>query len=196
MPTYLVNPDHVVVDVEIKKNIDEVPNGWNDTHLLGVSCACVWEYRHDRMRVYGDTPEELDALRGRLIEAHRVTSFNGWAFDFPVIWGQPRGMHVAALYGSSDDLLARIWQAMIPAVSRKGWSLDAIALGTLGRGKTGNGAMAPVLYQAGRWGELVDYCSNDVGVTRDLSDHVDRNGYVFNGPFGLMLKLAPWAPPV
>ena len=57
--------DHVVVDVEIQKTIKETPGGWDATHLLGVAVACVWEYRTQRMRVYG--PDDVDTLRDRLL---------------------------------------------------------------------------------------------------------------------------------
>ena len=53
--------DHIVVDVEIQRTIEETPGGWDATDRLGVAVACVWEYRTARMRVYG--PDDLAALR-------------------------------------------------------------------------------------------------------------------------------------
>lgn len=53
--------DHVVVDVEIQKTIEETPGGWDSTHLLGVAVACVWEYQTQRMRVYG--PDDITKLK-------------------------------------------------------------------------------------------------------------------------------------
>ena len=52
--------DHVVVDVEIAKTIEEV-GGWDHTDKMGVSCAVVYEYEGDRYRVYGPTAEDLRA---------------------------------------------------------------------------------------------------------------------------------------
>jgi hypothetical protein len=42
------------------------------------------------MRVYG--PRDVDALRKRILDADRVTGFNIWGFDFPVIWGYPKNV--------------------------------------------------------------------------------------------------------
>lgn len=186
--------DHIVVDVEIKKTIEETPGGWNSTHLLGVSTAVVYEYEADRFRVYGDSDADLDRLRQRLMAADRITTYNGWRFDFPVIWGISRDdldVHVEVktnavrngLEPNSDDLLRRIWQALhlnpdIWSRDHAGWSLDSVANETLGRKKIGNGADAPKWYQAGKWGQLVNYCIDDVALERDLSDFIDKFGYV------------------
>ena len=52
--------DHIVVDVEIAKTIEEV-GGWDHTELMGVSCAVVYEYTGDRFRVYGRAGEPCTA---------------------------------------------------------------------------------------------------------------------------------------
>jgi len=82
-----VREDHVVVDVEIEKTIEELPNGWDDTHLMGVACAVVYEYQTSRFRIYG--PADVKALQTRLLSADRISGYNIWRFDFPVIWGLP-----------------------------------------------------------------------------------------------------------
>jgi DEAD/DEAH box helicase domain-containing protein len=79
--------DSVVVDVEIQKTIEETPGGWEATDKLGVAVAVVYEFRRDRMRIYG--PEDVEALRARLEEAERIIGFNIWKFDLPVIYGLP-----------------------------------------------------------------------------------------------------------
>ncbi len=185
--------DHVVVDVEIAKTIEEV-GGWDHTELMGISCAVVYEYRTDRFRVYG--PEDVEALQERLLRAGRITGYNTYRFDFPVIWGLPGRQRVEQLKPQSDDLLQRIWRSLgldDEAFSdlHKGWGLDAVAKGTLGVGKSGNGADAPKLYQAGQWARLVDYCLEDVRLERDLGAFIDRYGYVVNGTTGKVLRLIP-----
>jgi hypothetical protein len=81
-------PDHVVVDVEIARTVESCTDGWNSTEEMGVAVACVWEYRTSRMRVYG--PLELTTLQDRLLAADRISGYNIWKFDFPVIWGISR----------------------------------------------------------------------------------------------------------
>lgn len=181
--------DHIVVDVEIQRTIEELPNGWRDTDKMGVACACVWEYQRQRMRVYG--PEDLDALQARILNADRITGFNTWAFDFPVIWGLPSTERVQELAERSNDLLARIWAALENAnrAREEGWNLDTVAGLTIGARKIGNGADAPRWFQAGQWARVANYCADDVAVERDLSDFVDRYGYVIGGLEPRMLYL-------
>lgn len=133
--------DEIVVDVEIAKTIEEV-GGWDHTELMGVSCAVVYEYQADRFRVYG--PGEIEALKLRLLAADRITGFNTYRFDFPVIWGLPNRERVEVLKPKSNDLLQRIWKSLGLDEEQfsdlhKGWGLDAVARGTLGMGKSGYG---------------------------------------------------------
>jgi len=200
--------DHVVVDVEIQKTIEETPGGWDATDKLGVACACLWEYRGARMRVYG--PDDVDALRTRLLQADRITGFNIFNFDFPVIWGIPKNDWInwvqldhpcpgsthggpldlkRALEPKTNDLLRRIWQSVghdpdrFAPKTHGGWSLDAVVSSTLNTLKIGNGADAPKWYQQGLLHKVINYCADDVALERDLSDFADRYGYVM-GPKG------------
>jgi hypothetical protein len=199
--------DHVVVDVEIQKTIEETLGGWDATDKLGVAVACVWEYATQRMRVYG--PEDVPALRERLLRADRISGFNILNFDFPVIWGVdkktwliwksdsaafpadsqlPRGTDSGnlktELKHKTDDMLRRIWQAkgldpdrFVPA-THGGVGLDVVAGATINARKIGYGGDAPKWYQAGLVQKVANYCADDVAMERDLTDFVDRYGYV------------------
>lgn len=204
--------DHVVVDVEIQKTIEETPGGWDATHLLGVSCAVVYEYQTDRFRVFGPSDGDILRLKERLMQADRITGFNTFRFDFPVIWRISRAAWDersqfpaegdlewinnvwASMVHRSNDLLRRIWQSLSldPDVFSKahaGWGLDVVCLGTLGRKKVGVGAEAPRWFQSGQWARLINYCVDDVALERDLSDFIDRYGYVVNGNTGEQLRI-------
>ncbi len=189
--------DHVVVDVEIQHCVGEGGLTWDDTDQLGVACACVWQFRDSRMRVYG--PDDVEALKDRLFNADRVSGFNVWKFDFPVIWGLPGRERVARLAHNTDDLLRRIWQALgldpdTFTDAHKGWGLDAVAKGTLGVGKIGYGGDAPKWFQNGEHARVINYCADDVALERDLAEFVDRYGYVVNGNTGRKLVVPPWQP--
>lgn len=189
--------DHIVVDVEIQKTIEETPGGWDSTHLLGVACAVVYEYQDDRFRIFG--PDDLPALRDRLLRADRITGYNIWKFDLPVIFGLPGRERVTALAPKTDDLLMRIWSALglnphTFSDAHKGWSLDAVALGTLRVGKIGNGADAPRWYQAGQLHRVINYCADDVALERDLGRFMDTYGYVVHGRHGHHLPVPAWRP--
>ncbi len=197
--------DHVVVDVEIAKTIEEV-GGWDNTEKMGISVACLWEYTTQRMRVYG--PDDVSALRERLLKADRISGYNIFNFDFPVVWGiskptwlnwtkSPMEVHdrlpkgtggcnlKAELGIKTNDLLRRIWaaQGFNPDVWQAGMGgskLGDIAGATIGVRKIGDGASAPVWYQAGLIQRVVNYCADDVAIERDLTDFVDRYGYVIH----------------
>ena len=202
--TYSGICDHVVVDVEIAHTTEETPGGWDATDKLGVAVACLWEYQTQRMRVYG--PEDVEALRERLLKADRISGYNVWNFDFPVIWGVPKkdwngaqdpDGHVAyirrQLQPITNDLLRRMWiaQGFNPDVWQPGMGgskLDDIAGATIRARKIGNGADAPKWYQAGQVQRVVNYCADDVAIERDLTDFVDRYGYVIHQGKQLFLK--------
>lgn len=184
--------DHIVIDIEIQKQISEVPNGWNDTHLLGVSVAVIYEYITDRYRIYG--PNDIEALIQRLELADRISGFNIWKFDFPVIYKLPYRGRVEQLREKTNDILYRIWKSLNldPEDFTKlhgSWGLDVVCKGTFGRGKTGYGGNAPLWFQQGNWTKLIDYCINDVKLERDLTDFVDKYGFVVNGNTNQVLRL-------
>ena len=176
---------HLVVDVEIKKQI--VDRGdWRKTDTLGVACAVTYDVGAKRYQVYDDTKADLFDLQRELLNARRVTTFNGWAFDLPVIWGSTPPLKVAfapALARSCDDLLMRIWKGLkldphkFNFKTHGGVGLDQVCKETLGVGKTGHGKDAPLLYRDKRWGKLISYCMDDVKLTTDLMLYIGREGY-------------------
>ena len=186
--------DHIVTDVEIARTVDEV-GGWDHTDRMLVGVAAVWSYRDQRLRFYG--PDDVEDLRARLLAADRISTYNGNSFDYPVIWGVPRsewecpenlrdpiGQNAVScikstLFAKSNDLLARIWQAL--GCREKGWKLDDVCRATLGVGKIDQGEDAPVLFKAGKWAKLYSYVADDVCLERDLTDFVDTYGFLIGG---------------
>ena len=190
--------DHVVVDVEIAKTIEQV-GGWDATDKMGIGYAVVYEYKTDRFRVYG--PEDADTLGERLLRADRITGFNIWNFDFPVIWGVaraewPEATEVRrALEPKTDDILRRIWLALglnpdvFEGSTHGGWGLNAVVGATMKNAKIGHGADAPVWFQEGRHAKVIEYCIDDVALERDLGEFIHRNGYVLNVKNGGLIQL-------
>jgi len=187
--------DHVVVDVEIQKTIGPPDNlTWDDTDKLGVACAVLYDFGTDRYHIYG--PQDVEALKERLLKADRVSGFNTWKFDFPVIWALHGRERVKAMEGKSNDILRRIWIAAGANPDgwgplNKGWSLNNVVAGTLRKDvtKSGNGADAPKWFQAGKISRLHTYCLDDVRLERDLVAFVDKHSYVVNGETGKWLRL-------
>jgi DEAD/DEAH box helicase domain-containing protein len=174
--------DHIVVDVEIQNPVESLPGRWNDTDKMGVAVAVVYEFKSDRYHVYleGDVAE----LRERILRADRVSGFNIYRFDFPVIFGLHGRERKVELLPKTNDILRRIQSALGVDEDRgpfhlmKGWTLDACCKGTFGAGKSANGIEAPKWYQAGQISKVISYCLDDVRLERDLVAFVDREGHV------------------
>jgi hypothetical protein len=58
--------------------------------------------------------------------------------------------------------------------------LDGLAQGTLGMGKIGHGSKSPAMIQAGKWGEVFEYCLHDVRLTKKLFDFANKYGYLID----------------
>lgn len=176
----------IVYDIEIVKGIcnineERLPDieycaGWNDHANMGISVIGVYDFVEDRFRVFceDNLGEFFNLCAGRT----NLISFNGVGFDNKVI------RHVnhqhAPMFGLGDsfvmhyDLLREIWLCMGLNPDKFYWKthggvgLDAMCAANGLGGKTGNGALAPVQWQRGEIGSVIDYCLQDVKLTRDL----------------------------
>jgi len=194
-----MNIDSVVVyDLEIikgigNKNEERLPNieycaGWHDHVNMGISVLGAYDYLEDRYRVFcKDNYQEFFNL---LADRETWVTFNGLSFDnrvieacwdsgsLAVLWPYSNESHEASgepPYDPNYDILVELWAAaglgpVFQSGGHGGYGLDATCKANLGYGKTGNGALAPVLWQQGKVGEVVDYCLSDVHRTKKLFD--------------------------
>lgn len=73
-----------------------------------------------------------------------------------------------ALCATGYDILQAVWQVAGRSYERGLNSLDALCLANgLGQ-KTGHGAEAPRLWQQGRYAEVINYCQQDIVLTKAL----------------------------
>lgn len=137
---------------------------------MGISVIGVYDYIEDRFRVFcKDNFAEFQ----RLVDARDlVAGFNSIAFDNAVC----RANGILVPEEKSYDLLVQLWTAaglgpkfIYP--THLGFGLDATASVNLGMQKSGHGALAPVQWQRGEVGAVIDYCLQDVNITRRLIDH-------------------------
>lgn len=148
--------------------------GWRDFPNMGISVIGAYDYWDDRYRVFCD--DNFDEFKVLAAERSPV-SFNGIAFDDQLC--RANGIPVTTEY----DLLVETWAAAglgpeFRYPSHTGYGLDAICeFNALGR-KTGNGALAPVLWQQGKHGQVIDYCLQDVRLTVRLLDLVLSRGAI------------------
>lgn len=180
----------IIFDCEIKKAIAkkneplldgiEYCDGWRDFANMGISCIGAYDYDADRYRVFmEDNLVEFDDL----IRQHDViVGFNSLGFDNRLIQAHDLGLSID-VDARSYDLLVEIWKAaglgpQFEYPSHMGFGLDACCKANFGTQKSGHGAFAPIDYQRGNYGRLVDYCLNDVVLTKQLLDLVIVGGPV------------------
>jgi DEAD/DEAH box helicase domain-containing protein len=192
---------HLVIDVEIKNPIVH-HSDWKKTDTHGVACAVTYDVGAKRYKVFDDTSADNFDLKREILHARRVTTFNGWSFDLPVIWGRTKGyMNAGRPPGTGlkkicDDVLMRIWNGLgldpnnFDIRTHGGVGLDQVCKQTLGVGKTGHGKDAPLLYRSNRWGKLISYCMDDVKLTTDLMLFIEREGYCIGK--GRRIEIPTW----
>jgi hypothetical protein len=153
----------VVWDAEIKNVIDGQKVTWRTHDKMGISVACLFDFRTMDYCVYMD--DNLEELVTRLNEADLVSGFNINGFDIPLLNA------IAKSKLRSDlpvyDLLDEVRHSIGYRPGMKfpaGCKLDDVLLGTFGKEhmKTENGADAPIFWQEGKVGKVVTYCLADV----------------------------------
>ncbi len=189
--------NYLILDCEVEKCIPKkgeslLPQyqyceGWRDFKGMGISVTGA--YDGDRYRVF--ETDNKDELQRAIDKAEMVIGFNSLAFDGNLLkeaWGIaiPEDKHL--------DLLVEIWKAAglsetFQYPSHAGYGLDAICEINFGVKKTGHGAQAPMDWQDGKRGTVIDYCLNDIAMTRKLFNHIVINSSIINPKTGEEMKI-------
>lgn len=164
----------VYFDIETERLSHEV-GGWANIEQLGIAVAVTHSSHDNLFRVY--RANETDALLEELKAADCVAGFNSRGFDFRVL--QP--------YVDFDLSRLTNFDLLLEVKAAAGFrpSLDNLCAATLGQGKSGDGVEAIQWWRQGRQDEVIEYCKQDVLLTRKLHEFgarekhvrcVDRNG--------------------
>ncbi len=154
----------IVLDLETQKSFDEV-GGRGKNHLLKISVCGIYDYSQDKYLIYEE--HELAKLAPILQSADQIIGFNILDFDFEVL--QPY-MNFSLAEIPAYDLLKEIEKVIGHRIS-----LESVAQGTLGSGKSGNGLEAILYYKNNRMDLLKKYCLKDVEVTRKVYEYALKN---------------------
>ena len=170
----------LIYDLEIKNAIQgrnetriegiDYCGGWGDHAGMGISVMGAYDVEKNRARVFCD--DNKDEFFETVADADVIVGFNNIPFDNKVTtlcWDGNKEM----LDTKSYDILREIWIAagLPPAFNPRthgGYGLDATCKANFGTEKSGNGALAPVLWQQGKIGAVIDYCMNDIALTLQL----------------------------
>ena len=161
--------------------------GWRDFAGMGISTLCAFDEAEGRYRVFcQDNLSEFAALA----KERTVVSFNGLAFDDKLC--QANGIDVHTDY----DILVEVWAAVglgpeFDVRTHGGYGLDALLKANDLPAKSGHGESAPIMWQQGKRGAVIDYCLNDVHLTRRLLDCVIFSRKLISPKTGEPLTLRP-----
>lgn len=171
----LAGKNIVVYDLEIKKTIEQCSRGWDSHDEMGISVGCAYDYRDGRYRVFMD--DNVLELVARLNEPGTlVVAFNHVGFDNRLLRATGLPLKPDDELQNYDMLLISRQGAGVGPARTPGFKLDD-HLRALGLPlKTANGALAPVWWQEGKQGAVIDYCMNDVTQERALFEYMWVNG--------------------
>ncbi len=160
------NSHYLVFDLETKTLADAV-GGWKNFKQLEISIACAWDSKTEEMLVFEekDMPKLVDLLCSRL-----VVGYNSNGFDLPIM--EKYGLDV----GKVDS-----FDIMLDMQNVSGWKfvkLEKVATATLGTGKRAEGTMAVQWWEEGKVDKIIEYCKQDVAVTRDVFQHGINKGFI------------------
>jgi DEAD/DEAH box helicase domain-containing protein len=160
-------PRILYFDLETRRSAQEV-GGWQNTHLMGISVAVVYDSLEDRLLTF--TEEKIDELLSLFQKSDLVVGFNINRFDYAVL-GAYTGKDLKSV--NTFDILEDVHR-------RLGFrlSLDHLACETLNRRKECDGLQALEWFKAGEMDKLREYCCKDVEMTRDLFLYGLQNGHL------------------
>jgi DEAD/DEAH box helicase domain-containing protein len=146
-----------VLDIETRRSAAEV-GGWNRAEKMGVSCAVLYDSESGHFHDYSQ--DQVADLCRHLAQLDRVVGFNLIRFDYRVL----AGLCDFDFYNLPTlDILVKIHDNLGYRLS-----LDHLAKNTLGAQKSADGLMALTWWQQGEMDKIIEYCTQDVRVTRDL----------------------------
>jgi DEAD/DEAH box helicase domain-containing protein len=150
----------VFFDVETQRTFDEV-GGRHNTRKLGLAAAVTYSTASGGFQRY--TEDRVADLIAELKAADLVVGFNVLRFDYEVL----RAYTADKLDRiPTVDMLDHIYKRLGFRVA-----LDNLAGATLGTSKSADGLQAVRWYRQGRIQEILDYCQQDVEVTRQLYEY-------------------------
>jgi DEAD/DEAH box helicase domain-containing protein len=157
----------VFFDVETQRTFDEV-GGRHNIRKLGLSAAVTYSTADGAFHHY--TEETVADLVADLKAADLVVGFNVVRFEYEVL-----GAYTDDPLDDipTVDMLDHIYKWLGFRVS-----LDNLAGATLGTAKSADGLQAVRWYKQGRMQEILDYCQQDVEVTRQLYEYGRQHKHV------------------
>ena len=168
-----------VFDLETQRSAAEV-GGWHRADLMKISCVVLYDSKEDRFIDFMENqiPRFIECLQA----VDLVVGFNIKRFDYQVL----KGYSDFNFMGLNNlDILEEVKNCLGFRLS-----LAHLATITLGADKFGDGLQALQWWQQGRMLEIIEYCRQDVKLTRDLFRYGRKNGHlVFKNRAGKNVRI-------
>jgi DEAD/DEAH box helicase domain-containing protein len=154
-------------DLETQKSAEDV-GGWSNIHKMGLAVGVVWDSLDREFFTY----EEKDSAKlvEKLRTADLAVGFNIIGFDYTVL--QP--------YSDFDLQEINTFDMLVDVKKNLGFrlSLNHLAQHTLNAEKSADGLVSLQWYKEGKINKIIQYCKQDVEITRELYLYGEKNGFV------------------
>lgn len=156
----------VVLDIETQNTFQDVGGYFADK--LDVSVVCAYYYKTDSWESY--TQETLSDLFKKLEQSDGIIGYNTIGFDMPVLNRYYPGN---LLKLPQIDMLDIIHKSLGFRIK-----LDDVVAATIGGRKSAHGLLAVEWWKQGRVQDVIDYCMQDVKVTKGVYEFGLKNGFI------------------
>lgn len=153
----------IVFDIETSNLFQDVAS--NDPAALDMSVCCIYDYETDKYSSY--TKETLNDMWPIFEKADMIIGFNSDHFDIPILNKYYSGDLTKI---KSLDLLKEVKNSLGRRIK-----LDTLAEATLGKNKSGHGLEAVVWWRNGEKQKVIDYCIEDVKITKEIYEYALKN---------------------
>jgi DEAD/DEAH box helicase domain-containing protein len=166
-------PTVLYFDLETLRSADEV-GGWGNIKGMGMACGVCYSTKTQDYHIFEEN--QVVELVNLLRSADLVVGFNHIRFDYEVLRG----------YSSFDFDKLPSFDMLVDLKGRLGHrvKLDSVAKSTLGIAKSADGLQSLQWVKEGRMQEVIDYCVQDVKVTKEVFEYGRDNQKVMIDNYG------------
>ena len=172
----------IAIDIETK-NLSTDIGGWGNTHMFLVSTVATWDGQIGKIYVEKDITDKivtksniqvlpLRQLKYDLDDIHKsgekLLGHNIVAFDLPVLRDS---LDIYCVRKFLNDMQYIDTSKEITKQHGERIKLQNLVDNTLGESKSLESIMAPAMWKAGEYQEVVDYCLKDCKLVYDLYKH-------------------------
>lgn len=187
-------PKAIIYDCEIKNAIPDKnepirPNvvyckGWKDFLGMGIAVITVFDYHMGQYRIFCE--DNLNDFAALVDDSELIIGFNSIHFDNNLV--AAHGIEIDPR--KNWDLYVEAKEAAGAGKFDKGYKLDDFVQINFRIKKKQSGAMAPILWQQGKKGQVIDYGLTDTWLTKRCIDLIVETGSIMDPRTGRQLSLS------